>query len=63
MHGLVVEINLCKVVHAVVEFWLDDIVGEHRVKDTTLHRDTIVVEHLHVVLDILSHLENLLVFK
>lgn len=63
MYCLVVEINLCKVVHAVVEFWLDDIVGKHRVKDTTLHRDTIVVEHLHVVLDILSHLENLLVFK
>ena len=62
VYRLIVEINLSHVVHVVTQLRLDEIVGNHSVKHFSLHLDTIVVQHLDVVLHVLSDFQNLLVF-
>ena len=61
MYRLIVEIDFSEVVHIVVKFGLDDIVGNHRVEHLSLYLHSVVHQHLIVVLQVLSYLENFLV--
>ena len=62
MNGLVVEVCLSHDVHVVTQLRLDEIMRNHGVPQTALKFDAVVGEHLHVVLDVLSHLENVGMF-
>ena len=62
MDGLVVEINLRHVVHVVTQLRLDEVVGNHGVPHLTLEGDAVVTQHLEVVLQVLSYLEDGLLF-
>lgn len=53
---------LCQIIHVVIEFWLDDVVGEHRVEHLSLNLYSIVHQDLVVVLDVLSHFQDFRVF-
>ena len=61
MDGLVVEIDLSHVVHVVMEFGLDEVVGNHGVPHRTSEVDVIVAQHFEVILQILSHFKNFVV--
>ena len=37
MDGLIIEEYFCQVIHVVVKFWLDEIVGEHRIEHLALN--------------------------
>ena len=57
--GLIVEIGLGQIVHAVAHLWMEQIVGYHRVEHRAAQLDVIVAEHLEVVFQVLPHLEDL----
>ena len=42
MDGLIVQIHLSHIVHVMTKFWLDEIVGYHRVPHRTIETDVIV---------------------
>ena len=58
VNRLVVEEDFGEIVHVVIELWLDDVVGEHRIKHLSLYLHTIVHQHLVIVLDVLSHFQD-----
>ena len=60
--GLVMQIHLSHVVHVVMQLGLNEVVGNHGVPQLTLQLDMIVAEHLQVILQILTNLQNMLVF-
>ena len=62
MDSLIVQIHLSHIIHIVTKFWLDEIVGYHRVPHLTFQFDVIISQHLEIVLQILSNLQNMLVF-
>ena len=62
MNRLIVEIDLRHIVHVVMQFWLDEVVGDHRVPHLAFQLDAIVGEHFEVVLQILSDFQDLGVF-
>ena len=58
MDGLIVEEYFCQVIHVVVKFWLDEIVGEHRIEHLALNLYAVVHQHLVIVFDVLSHFQD-----
>ena len=60
--GLVVEIHLCHVVHTMMQFGLDEVVGNHRVPEFTFQFDAVVCKYLQVIFYILSDFQNFRVF-
>ena len=42
MNRLIVEIDFRHIVHVVMKFWLDEVVGNHRVPHLTFQLDAIV---------------------
>ena len=58
MDGLIVEEHFGEVIHVVVELWLDEIVGEHRIEHLALNLYAVVHQHLVIVFDVLSHFQD-----
>lgn len=58
MYSLIMQIYFCQIIHIVVEFWLDEIMGNHRVEHLSLYLYTIVHQYLIIVLDVLSHFQD-----
>lgn len=58
MYSLIMQIYFCQIIHIVVEFWLDEIMGYHRVEHLSLYLYTIVHQYLIIVLDVLSHFHD-----
>ena len=58
MDGLIVEIDFSHVVHVVMQLGLDEVVGNHRVEHRTCETDVVVAQHLEVVLQVLSNLDD-----
>ena len=56
--GSVVEECLSHVVHVVAQFGLDEVVGNHGVEHRSGKMNVIFVEHLEIVLQILSYFHN-----
>ena len=62
VNGFIIEVHLGHVVHVVTQFGLDEVVGYHRVPHVARESDTIVSQHLKVVLYVLSDFKNLRIF-
>ena len=60
---MVVEERLCHVVHIVLKFGLDEIMGNHRVEELTGEVNAIVAHDFNIIFDVLSDLHDFLVFK
>ena len=60
MDGLILQIDFCQVIHVVTQLWGNNIMCDHRVEHLPSKLDAIVRQHHHVVLDILSHLDDFL---
>ena len=41
-----------------VKFWLDEIVGEHRIEHLALNLYAVVHQHLVIVFDVLPHFQD-----
>ena len=53
--GFVVQVDFGKVVHSVMQFGLEHIVGYHRVEHFALQFYSVVRQDQHIVFDVLSH--------
>ena len=62
VYGAVVEINFRHVVHVVSQFRLYEIMGYHGVEHFSGEGHSVVAQHLHVILDVLSHFHDFIVF-
>ena len=60
--GAVVQVDFGQVVHVVAQLGLEDVVGQHGVEQRTPDLHAVVLQHNHVVLDVLPHLQGLRVF-
>ena len=58
MYGLVAEQRLGENVHVVFLLGLEHVVGNHRVEHRSSETNTVIHQHLHVVLDVLSDFED-----
>ena len=55
LDGFVVQVDFGKVVHSVMQFGLEHIVGYHRVEHFALQFYSVVRQDQHIVFDVLSH--------
>ena len=56
--GLIVEVCLCQIVHAVPHLGVEQIMGYHGVEHRFCQMDAAGMEHLQVILHVLSYLER-----
>ena len=61
LDGVVLEVHLGQVVHAVTELGLQQVVGYHGVEHRSAQFHAVVLHHKVVILDVLSYLEALLI--
>ena len=61
VYGAVAEIGLCQKIHVVPQLRLDDIVGDHGVKQRAADIHPVTREDYHVIFDVLSYLERTLI--
>ena len=57
MYGLITQVSLSKIIHAVTHLGLQEVVGNHRVPHRFGKMNAIVSEDFQVILDVLPHLE------
>ena len=62
VNSLIVKIDFCQIVHSVTKFRLKNIVGDHRIEECTFHLHSVIFKNDHVVLDILSDFQGILIF-
>ena len=63
MNGLVVEINLGKIVHAMMQLRLKDIVSHHGVKQFPFNLDSAISKHENIIFYVLTYLQAFGIFK
>ena len=63
MDCLVTQVYFGQVVHVVTEFGLYQVMGNHGVKERTLHLNSVVAQNHDVIFYVLSDLESCRIFK
>ena len=63
LDGFVVQVDFGKVVHSVMQFGLEHIVGYHRVEHLALYFDSVVRQDQHIVFDVLPDFQGFFIFE
>ena len=63
LDGFVVQVDFSKIIHSVMQFGLEHIVGYHCVKHLALYFDSVVRQDQHIVFDVLPDFQGFLIFE